>query len=184
MASERELGIREILERAQTELLQPHERRSPPESLCLGQEPRGELGVFGKEGGAAFSGEPLEAPAVDRLFRRVQLIAGRGGREHRAAIDAHLEHVAEPGDVNLQGVLCPRRRALAPERVDQVLAGNRAVRLERERKEHLALIPARDRNDVRSAPHLERAENPVLEPHFDCSASFSSASQASALSGA
>ena len=144
MASEGELGISEILERAEAELLQPcglvrgelgvddvHESRSPPKIHGLGQEPRGQLGVFGEEGSATFSGEPFEAPAVDCLFRHIQLVARRGGGEHSAAIDAHLEQVAERGDVHLEGVLRPRGRALAPERVDQLFPGNRTVRLQR-----------------------------------------------------
>ena len=68
--------------------------------------------------------------------------------------------------MHLEGVLCPHGRALAPERVDQMLVGDRAIRLEHERQQHFALIAARDRNDIRSAPHLERTENSVLEPHF------------------
>src|SRR5207247_5110050 len=61
------------------------------------------------------------------------------------------------------------------QRVDEMFPGNRATRLEDERQQHLALVAPRDRNDIRSAPHFEWAENPVLEPHFDCSASFSRA---------
>ena len=183
VASESELGVREILERAQAELLQAcglvrrelridnvDERGSAPELHPLGQQPRGQLRVFGEERSTTFGGQPFEAPAVDRLFGRVQLIARRRGCENSAAIGAGLEQVAERGDMNLEGVLCPRRRALAPQRVDQVFSRNRTVRLERERQQHFALIAARDRHDVRSAPYLERAENPVIEPHFDCPA--------------
>jgi hypothetical protein len=74
--------------------------------------------------------------------------------------------------VHLQSVLRARGGTLAPERVDQLFAGNRAVRLEREREQYFALIAAGNWDLLASAPNFERAEKLVLEPNFDGSASF------------
>ena len=66
--------------------------------------------------------------------------AGPAGDDPRQA----PQHLAQPGDVYLQGVLRARGRMIAPQPVDQSIPGDRLVRGEQEDRQQRPLLQAAD----------------------------------------
>ena len=67
-------------------------------------------------------------------------------------------------DCDLEGILGPRGRLLAPERVDQALAPDDLVRVQQQQGEQGALARAADGQYRTVALDLERPEQAELEP--------------------
>ena len=163
-----EIGVDPALERGEPELLEP---------LTLGRHERG-----------AFEARERGTPAERE--RRVQLRRGDGRLLAARAVDeglealeielvpAHLESISRalredalasqdlPQAVHrdLQRVRRRRRWAVAPERVDHAVARHDLVRAQEQQREHRTLLPAAERERLSFGRHLERPENPELEP--------------------
>ena len=65
------------------------------------------------------SDEPLEFEHVDRLGRRLQLVARLAGHD-----DGRIEHLAQLGDIDLNRVRRSPWRVVAPQQVDQSIGRN------------------------------------------------------------
>ena len=109
MASERQFGSDPLLERGQSDLLEPlhrelcerlvsevGERRTAPEVERLGKEACGRSRVSLCESSACLLGAPLEPLQVELLGREPDDVSGRTGLDRRRA-----ERLAESGDVPL-----------------------------------------------------------------------------------
>ena len=76
------------------------------------------------------------------------------------------ERAADLEDGVLERLRRGRRRALAPERVDQPLGGDDLVAVDQQQREEGALPPAGERVRRGSVHELERTEDPIV--HFSC----------------
>jgi hypothetical protein len=67
---------------------------------------------------------------------------------------------------HLEGVRGRRRRALAPERVDQPLTRDDLVRVQQQQREHGPLPRTAERERSFFAHDLERSQQPEVQPPF------------------
>ena len=106
---------------------QTRQGRTAPEAERLAQE----LGSrFQLARGCAFAGAGKQLPQA----RNVQLIvvdheAVAAVRRRDRVVTVTSQHLAQLGDVDVDGLLCRGRRRLAPEVVDQALAGDELIRV-------------------------------------------------------
>ena len=170
VVAEGELGLDAILERGDMELLEPRdlvlreplvgeigERCPVPERQCLPQPVRGIGVVAGLECHPALSEQPLEAVAIElsRLDRNAVGAADGADRVSR-------ELLAQRRDAVLQDLGGGRRRILAPELVDDHVAGERLVRVEEEQRQDRALLGAAERELSLAVERLKRPEDAVV----------------------
>ena len=150
--------------------LQSEQRPPPPE--C-------ERGVERRQGGRVVAALPRASRALD--VRREALQVERRGGQHdavaRAAADDHLpvrvahgilvlEQPAQLGDEPVECRDGRLRRLLAPERVDQTVAGRRPAGLDQEQGQEQRPLAAAERQRTTVAPDGERAQHIELEaPH-------------------
>ncbi len=133
---EEEPGLDQVLERRGAKLFEPSrlergerlegevgERLPAPQSECLLEL----LDAILPLRGTALARQPLEASEVDLLGRDVQEVPAAVRDE-----DSRSQCAAKLGDVVLQGGPCGSRRLLAPQRVDQRVAGNGLARPEQQ----------------------------------------------------
>ena len=156
VAASLEVAVDAVLDRGESKLLEARnlvlreavicnvgKRCAPPESERLLNASR--------------SPERVEAVEVELARVNTQQVAGCLGRDALGA-----EQLPQLRDVPLQRLARSRCRLLLPERVDQSIARDDAVRLQQEQREQRALLlPTQvEREPVRS--HLERAEKTEL----------------------
>ena len=96
----------------------------------------------------------LEPVEVELVVGDLEQIAGS------ARVQARLgQDLSQLRDVDLHHLVGRVRRIIAPERVDDLLAGDGAVRVQEELREKRALLACRHLHRLALAKHLERAEN-------------------------
>ncbi len=143
-----ELGVDRQLERPQVKLLEPAD-------LGGGEGLVGDVGEGGAapqlERGAGQAVGParrlasglldqlLEAQGVDGVRGQAQLVAAPAGEDLRLCA-ALAEGLAQARDVSLDVLGGARRGVVSPERVDQPIAAERRVRIEREQRDDAALL--------------------------------------------
>jgi hypothetical protein len=166
VAAEREVGLDPLLERNESQLLQPSdlgrcevlvreigERRAPPERQSLAELGGGR----GRLGTTRLRHQPLESSEIELVPIDAQDVAGRASGEHVAA-----ERLAQPPDLDLDDLRRGRRRTFPPEPVDQLVGRDDLVRMQQEQREQRALLRSAERNPTVLVDHLDRAENPIL----------------------
>ena len=177
MATERQQRLVAVLDRCQTELVEPLD-------LPLGELVEGELGEHGatpereslveKGDGrrrivvfqrpVSFARKPLELDRVD--LRRVapQHVPGVSRFDHAAdGAATRFEQAAQMRDVPLQCLGRRRRRPLAPERIDQHVRRDDLAATEGEDSQERSLASSRNLDlPARRVAKLERAEDPEL----------------------
>ena len=170
MAAELELGVDPLLDYAQTQLLEPRdrrlrervegevgERRPMPEGLRLPKPGDSGLGVRGSRG-------------CDKVedARRVQVVAGQthevAGRLRHDAIGP--KELSELGDGVLEGCRCSPGRLRSPEPVAEPVRGDDLARVEEQEREQCPLIAACQPNRRPPVENLERSEDPELHRGF------------------
>jgi hypothetical protein len=158
--TERELGLAEKLERVQPLLLEafplgPDERlggevgesRALPERERLAQRAGGRVGPGGIEVSPRARDQGLETLEVELPRFEHDAVA------RAACLDPlGAEHLAEPGDVDLERLDRRSRRRLAPQRVHQRFARDRRARPQQQSRQERALLrpPQVDRAAVRA----------------------------------
>src|SRR5262245_5099759 len=158
LAAELELGVDPLLDRSEAQLLEARdlalgegvvgeigERRSAPERERLGQRRRTRRRVA-----AVRSDGPLEAGEVELLGLDVEQVAGRARIQ-----SLRREQLAQVGDIDLEGRPRRLRGALAPEAVDQRVAGNDLVRMQEENREQGALLAPTQGERAVALAHLQ-----------------------------
>ena len=89
-------------------------------------------------------GEHLHVQLARFQPKRIPRPGGQQELPGRPAGPVRLQHAAQPGHANMQRVHRARRRIFAPDAIDELAAGDRLVRPQREQPKHrLALRPAR-----------------------------------------
>ena len=73
------------------------------------------------------------------------------------------EELSELRDVDLNAVGRGGRRIVAPERVDEAIAGHDAIALEQEQREHAALLEPAEREHAVFVEDLQRSEHTELD---------------------
>jgi hypothetical protein len=149
----RALTVRERARRQVGQRLTSPERQRRAEQLVS------PAGLAGGERAAAFGRLPLELAQVELPRTDLDPVAVGAGLDHRPPA---VQRLAEPRDVPLERVPRGRRRAIAPELVDQALARDHSVRVEQEDCQERALFRAADRDLAAVLDDLERAEDPEL----------------------
>ena len=167
--AEREIGVNPILERREPELLEAQdlvlgeavvgevgERVSSPQGKRVAQELRCTTRVL-LELAPAFGDQALEPARVERVAVEPEHVPGclcedqvRSGR---------AEHGAELRDGVLERLVRGRRRTLAPEALDQLVAREHLVRPERENRKKGPLPSSAQLDPAAVHADLERAEN-------------------------
>ena len=156
MAPVSEIPVDPPLETGQTQLLQPR-------NLRLGE---GLVRELGKRGAPPDAERLLELPLgckcldpfeVELAGLDAELVAGRA-RDDSISTDC----LPKLGDVHLQRLLSRRRRAFAPERLDQTVVRDHAVRVEQEHRKQSPLLCSADVDDPAVLEHLERAQDSKL----------------------
>jgi hypothetical protein len=123
----RDLGPGECLAR------EVGERRPPPEAERL-VEQLGRTGGIGRATGVV--AQPAEAVQVELVgLGELEDVAVRPGDDHVCA-----EHLAQLGDVHLDGLAGSLGRLLAPKRVDQPLVGDDLARVQQQHRQQPALL--------------------------------------------
>ena len=171
-ATERELRVDVVLERGEARLLEvaggvlrPRlvlevgERAAAPQRERLGQVRLGSREVCRREGAAARLVQRREPVGVQPRAR-VDDVAGRPGGDDRV----RLERAPQAGHVGLQRHRGVRRRPLAPQRVDQPVGGHHLAGVDQQQCEHRPLAGAAERARPVAVMHLERSEDPEIEP--------------------
>ena len=171
VAPQREVGLDAALERHEPELLEAgdlglgerlvgevRERGSPPQRKPFPQKGGGALRVAAGKSAAALLHERLEPVQVEVAVLQLDDVAWIARRDRSAA-----ERLAKVGDVALQDVRRCLGRVVAPELVDQPVAGDNLAGMREQNGEHGALARAAERNRLAAHPRLERAEDPELQ---------------------
>ena len=140
-------------------VLEVGERAAAPQPERLGQVRLGSREVRRREGAAARLVERREPVGVEPRAR-VDDVPGRPGGDDRV----RLERAPQAGHVGLQRHRGVRRRPLAPQRVDQPVGGHHLAGVDQQQCEHRPLAGAAERARPVPVVHLERSEDPEIEP--------------------
>jgi hypothetical protein len=145
--SQGELGIDPLLHGGEAKVLQARdvllegifesqvrERSPPPQRKRFAQLARGPPGITGLSRDPGFGHGSLEPIEVELSVIEAKLVARRAGDEDPtgAAGALGLEQVAELGDVHLERLSRRPGRALAPQRLDQPIARDDLVRVQKQ----------------------------------------------------
>jgi hypothetical protein len=98
------------------------------------------LGIAVRERLACLLEQDLEAVQVELAVRDVQQVAGCAGDEQRVAAAVRAERLAQPRDMDLEGVVRGRRRIVGPQLLDQAVAGDDAIGLQQEDRQQRPLL--------------------------------------------
>jgi hypothetical protein len=149
VVAEGELGIVQLLEGGQSQILEPRglapgeglvaqvgERRAAPKGQGRLERGDGPPGAISGELAAALGDQSLEAMRVEPLGVEPQHIAVLAGDDHaiRAVAGAGAQRLSQARDVDLQGLGRGRRRTLSPELVDQSIGAERLVGVEQQQR--------------------------------------------------
>jgi hypothetical protein len=108
--------------------------------------------------------QALEAVEVELVGLELQDVTGRAGDERLLGGPVRAsEQLAQPGDVAVQRRRGGLRWLLAPELLDQPVAGDDLVRVQQEESEKGAALPSAELEGSAAIPNLEWAEQPELQ---------------------
>ena len=158
-----EVGVDPLLQRLQAQFLQPRDlllRKRLVAELVEGRPlPQGErcaqrLGVAGRP---SFVEQALEHLDVELVGLDAQDVATPSGQKPPIA-----ESAPKPQDVLLKNLRSRRGRTLTPERVDETLAGDDLVPVQKEQREQRSMPSAAEWDDVLAVGRLKRAQDSEL----------------------
>ena len=173
--AEPQVGLDAILDRSEAGLLEAgdlwlrerlvlevRQRRSSPEPERVAELPGRRLGPVTGEVLAGLGHQALELARVELARSDAQDVARAPGQQHpvgHLAAPVLRERLAQLGDVDLHALGGGRGRPLAPELVDQPVAGDDLVRVEQENREQRLLLPATERDRLTLLDHLQGTED-------------------------
>ena len=150
LAPEREIGVDPNLQPRQTRLLQAgdlglserlvgevSQRRPAPQPQRVAQEAGGGRGISPGQRLTALDGQTLELVGIELTRRQLELIATMPGVDH-----AITQSPAQMKDITLERLGGSRGRSLAPQLVDQPLAGYHLTAVQEQDRKHRALLSA------------------------------------------
>src|SRR5215211_1662250 len=165
--SELELGVDSLLDYTQAQLLETGDLAlgegvvgevgqgpAAPECERLGERIRGRLRVFA----VRLGGKPLEAGEVEFVGLDAEQVAGAACLQPLRG-----EQLAQVGDVDLERRPRRLRGVLAPESVDQCVAGDDLVRMQEEDRKQGALFTAAEGQWAVALTHFQGAEQAKVE---------------------
>ena len=148
---ERELGLDPQLDRGQAKLLEPRalvpgerlrelgQRGAAPERERLAQPLGRVLRIALRERAAAVGERALETGDVELVLAHLEHVA------RAACVQSRLrQRLPQLRDLDLHHLLRRVRNVLAPERVDELFARDRAVRVQEQDRKERPLLPGRD----------------------------------------
>ena len=172
VAAERQLSVDAILDRRETELLEPGDlalreclasqlgqRLPAPERKRLAQAGRPLARIVAL---SRLRDQRLEPGDVDLAGRDPQEIAGRARPDPIGA-----DQLAQGGDVPVQRGLRGSGRLLAPQRLDQLSAGHHLLAMQQQHREQRPLLGARRGHVAATLDDPQRTKQLVLHPP-DC----------------
>ena len=163
--AEREVGLDPPLERDEAELLETRalvsrerfrelgERGPTPERERLAEQFSRLPGIALRERMASVGESALEPGQVELVVAHLERVARTPGVQPWFG-----KRLAQVRDVDLHHLLSRVRNVLAPEGVDDPLAGERAVCVEKQNREERPLLACRDLQRHMTIEHLQRAE--------------------------
>jgi hypothetical protein len=173
MATEGEVAVDPVHQRRQPELVelgdlftavrfeqQTREGGTAPEGYHLTQD---QGSRFGLSRGCPLAGggkQLAEAPGVQLVEVDPEAVAAVCGLDRVVAVLS--QRLAKLGDVDIDGLLRRRRGRRAPELVDQSLAGDELIRVQKQNRKDEPLLRPAQRDRLALVGHLERPEDPVL----------------------
>jgi len=177
--AEPQLGIDSRLERSKAQLLQPpdlsqrellvrdvRQRPAAPHPERLAQDLPRALRVTGLQRAAPLLGARLEDIGIDVARRDLEQVAPSDGPQHGTTIDeVSVERSAQSHDRHLQALERPLRPEVSPQRVDQLVAGHRAIGVEQQQRQERNLTRSPDRDPALTVTEPNRAEDRVPD-HF------------------
>lgn len=176
VSGERELGVDPLLDRCETELLQPlgfDPRKSleleigerPPTPELLGCAERDRCGGWIAAGKrlAAFRGQPLEPLQVELPRLDPEQVAGRPRDQTGLVRRQRAQELAKPRDVVVEGVLGRVQALVGEELADQPLTRDDAIRAEQEEREQPALLRSTGVDHLSVQANRERTKDAELE---------------------
>ena len=174
VVAERQLGLVQVLQRGQPQILQagrlarderllaePRKRRAAPQRERRLERRGGALRVACRELAPALSDEPLEVVRIQPIGIQPQLIAVLAGNDGGAPTiaGAGVERFAQARHVYLQRLRRGRRRMLSPQLVDQPLHRKRLVGVQQEQRQQRPLLVPRGRHVATLIEGLQRTED-------------------------
>ena len=135
------------------------ERRSAPQLQRLAQLRGRVLRASGRQRVAAVGDLAFEALGVELAGAYAEAVAGRRGDQHVGVV----ERLAQPRDVDLDGLDRAGRHVLAPQRDREALRAHGLIGVQGEHREHGARSGAAERHRTAVGAHLERTEDPELQ---------------------
>ena len=152
-----DVGLRELLVREVRQC-----RPAPqPDRRAQHLRPAFRIAVT-KPPGSLFD-EALEAPSVDRVRIRVELVARCSCRQDLAPSAEGLDGAAEIGDVDLDRMRGGPRGVLTPEDVDEPIVRHDLAGMQQQNREQGALLRRAELGDRTVGGHLERAQEPKVD---------------------
>ena len=194
MPPERQFGVDPVFRGGQAQLRQPPGlgscpglighlgvRRSPPQRQCLGQYPRGPLGLTCGQRLPALGRQRLETPRVGLLD--VQYIARGAGDQHVAR--THLaERPPQARKIHVKALRPARRRISGPQFLDQPVPRDDLVGVHEQERQQGPLAPAAHRHTALVRIRLERPQDTEPHPHPNLGRRLDARTVASFLQGA
>ena len=176
MPAELELGLDQVLERCEAELLEPadlglcerfigeiRQRRAAPqrepELHCLGCALRAAPGELSP----SLLNEPLETAGVDTLWIDLKLVAMLA-RDEKLRAARVPKRLAEPRHSDLNRLRGAGGRTVAPQLVGQALRREGLVGVDQQQAEQRSLPVTRERDSAALVEDLERAEEAEVHP--------------------
>src|SRR5215218_1244248 len=148
----------------ETRALVPGERlrelgqRAPaPERERLTQQLSRLPGIALRERAPTFADGTLESDQVELVLAHLEHVAWTAGMQPRLG-----KRLPQLRDVNLHHLLSRVRHVLAPEGVDDLLAGDGTIRIQQQHREERPLLACHDLQRDGTIERLQRAEEPKI----------------------
>ena len=133
------------------------QRRAAPERQCVVQGARGAPGSPRANSSRPSASSRSKRRRSSSSRPELEHVAGRA-RQQRPG----REQLAQPRHVDVQGLHRRLGRLLAPELVDQPVAGEHLVRVHEQQRQQRALLRARERQRPVAVANLQRSQDPEL----------------------
>jgi hypothetical protein len=169
--AEYEIGLDSIFETDEAKLLEPRFVEPRERLRKLGQRwapPQCERSTKALRRGLRPSGSERLTPAGKQLLEAMEVELGASELEGVSGRARHhvrcRQALSQLGDVDLHHLARRLGGSLAPEIVDQTGDRDDATRVEQEARQQRSLLASAELQRLTVSEHLERAENPELQP--------------------
>ena len=175
MASGRELALDRKLDRTQVQLLQPPDLGRRERLLghirerCPAPEVERSLGSAVGDPllrlAASLLDQPLKPRSIQGVLRHLELVSPAAGHDRRFR-PVRVQGPSQTRDVELDVLRGARRRAFAPETVDQLAGADGSVGMQRQERQHRPLLAPPQGKSLAVDEGIDAAENSYLQSHF------------------